>query len=64
MSDLFDQTGFEDSILNSNDDYEPYGYVAPQLMPAGAGMVTERRNPIHHRIIEAELLSQCDSVGC
>jgi hypothetical protein len=30
MSDYYDSHGYEDCVMNSSDDYEPYGYLSPQ----------------------------------
>jgi hypothetical protein len=64
MNDHFDQAGFADSILDSYDDFEPYGFVTPQLRPA----VIVPTRPVHERtrerVIEAELLNHCSMVGC
>lgn len=64
MYDSFDQAGFEDSVLNSQDDFEPYGYAVPQLMPISAARHTSFRQAVYDRVIEAEILSQSTMVGC
>ena len=66
MYDTFDQAGFEDSVLNSQDDFEPYGYAAPQLLPVAAAVQQGNswRRLAHERVIEAEILSQSSMVGC
>ena len=30
MSDYTNSHGYEDCVMNSSDDYEPYGYLSPQ----------------------------------
>jgi hypothetical protein len=30
MSDYYDSHGYEDCVMNSSDDYEPYGYLPPE----------------------------------
>ena len=58
MSNPFEHPGYEESILYSNDDYEPYGYVAPQLLSVSdAGLHTARLGN-HERVIEAALLQK------
>ena len=64
MHDQYDQAGFEDSILYSDDDYEPYGYDARQLMPIGAAIGVGKSPVVRDRVIEAELLNQSTMVGC
>ena len=64
MYDSFHQAGFEDSVLNSKDDYEPYGYAEPGLIPVSTGKHTASRQSVYDRVIEAEILSQSTMVGC
>jgi hypothetical protein len=64
MKAAFDQAGFEDSILNSYEDYEPYGFVSPQLIPVGATTHPASRDYGRDRVIESDLLAQCSMVGC
>jgi hypothetical protein len=65
MSHPFDTAAFEDSILNSNDDYEPYGFLASHAVAAAHGRPhVDRRFGIHARAIEASVLDNFDSVGC
>lgn len=33
MIDAYDDAGFDDCVLNSEDDYEPYGFATPDLFP-------------------------------
>ncbi|MEA3278969.1 MAG: hypothetical protein U9Q81_27485 [Pseudomonadota bacterium] len=57
MTYAFNQAGFETSILNSDDDFEPYGFVAPQLASAGFEHQPGRTGfGTHHRVIEAAVL--------
>jgi hypothetical protein len=64
MYDIFDQAGFQESVLNSYDDFEPYGYGAPHLMPALSSHTTPRGQSVRDRVIEAEILNQSTMVGC
>ena len=64
MNDHFDEAGFADSVLNSHEDFEPYGFVAPQVGPATAAYPAARKDGLRERVIEAELLSHCSMVGC
>jgi hypothetical protein len=64
MNDHYDPAGFADSVLDSYEDYEPYGFVAPQLMPVTATPPATRRDQDRDRAIEAELLSHSSMVGC
>jgi hypothetical protein len=64
MRDIADQYGFEESVLNSYDDYEPYGYDAPRLAHAEAIPSAQCTRSARDRVIEAELLSHCTMVGC
>ena len=57
-----DQPGYSDSVLESSEDYEPYGYVSPELQPIGE--VNAGRNTAFDRVIEAQLLADSSMVGC
>jgi hypothetical protein len=64
MSNAFDRAGFEASVLYSDEDYEPYGYVSPQLAPvagaAGHGSICP-----YEREIEEAVLHKLDAYpGC
>jgi len=76
MRDYYDSTGYEDCVMNSNDDYEPYGYLPaaqyrqqqrtqdmrqPQLRLAE--FTPDRRNSAFDRVIEAQILAQSGMVG-
>jgi len=63
MSHPFDTAAFEDSILNSSDDYEPYGFLASHTTTVH-GPHVDRRFGIYARAIEASVLDDFDSVGC
>lgn len=56
MRHIADQPGFEDAILNSDDDYEPYGYVTPLPVSMETSHHSRIRNAAHDRVIEAQLL--------
>lgn len=60
MTNAIIRTGFEESILYSDDDYEPYGYVSPQLA-TGLESVGNWNHP-YERQIEAAVLRRLD--GC
>jgi hypothetical protein len=64
MNDHYDPAGFADSVLDSYDDYEPYGFVAPPMMPVAAVRPATQRDHNRDRVIEAELLSHSSMVGC
>jgi hypothetical protein len=72
MNDYDDSAGYQDCVLNSCDDYEPYGYLPadaqvsaqPQRQLQPVELVPERRNPTFDRVIEAQLLAQSSMVGC
>ena len=57
-----DQPGYSDCVLESSEDYEPYGYVSPELQPATG--LDARRNTAFDRVIEAQLLGDSSMVGC
>jgi len=57
MSNTFDHPGYEESISYSNDDYEPYGYVSPRLLPVTDSVFTSAHARSHERTVAA-LLSQ------
>lgn len=57
--------GFEDAVLRSNEDYEPYGYAQPQLAShafAGA-QLRERGLYERDRVIEAAVLARLGAAG-
>jgi hypothetical protein len=57
-----DPDGYADCVLDSSDDYEPYGYATPELRLAE--ITPEARSPAFDRVIEAQLLSHSGMVGC
>jgi len=64
MSKAFNRPGFEESILYSDDDYEPYGYGSPQLAAAEMQAVYSRSGP-YEREIEAAVLRNLEACpGC
>jgi hypothetical protein len=64
MSNGLHHTGFEESILYSDDDYEPYGYVSPQLEPVSGSAANSSSCP-YEREIEAAVLRRLDAYpGC
>lgn len=62
MSDHYDAAGYEESVLSSGDDYEPYGYLPPELRQAE--FTSQPRNAAFERVIEARLLAHWSMVGC
>ena len=62
MSDHYDAAGYEVCVLDSSEDYEPYGYLSPELRQAE--LVTQPRNSAFERVIEAQLLAHWSMVGC
>lgn len=59
---VYDLSGYEDSVINSGDDYEPYGYIPPmrlQVLETAQGADDTR-----DRVIEAQLLAHWTMVGC
>jgi hypothetical protein len=57
-----DPAGYANCVLDSGDDYEPYGFAPTELQLA---QVTRAdRNPAFDRVIEAQLLAQSCMVGC
>lgn len=64
MSNVYDRTAFEDAILYSDDDYEPYGYATPQL-EIGTDTPNGSRFEPYKREIEAAILKRLESYcGC
>jgi len=64
MSNAFNRPGFDESVLYSDDDYEPYGYGSPQLLPAEVQAAYARFGP-YEREIEAAVLRRLDAYpGC
>jgi hypothetical protein len=57
-----DPAGYADCVLDSGDDYEPYGFAPTALQLAQ--MTGAHRNPAFDRVIEAQLLAQSCMVGC
>jgi hypothetical protein len=57
-----DQPGYSDCVLESSEDYEPYGFVSPELQPVSE--INARRNTAFDRVIEAQLLADSSMVGC
>lgn len=53
MQNTFRHAGYEDAILNSGDDFEPYGFVSPRLQPVNG---TSHEFDPARREIEAAVL--------
>jgi len=64
MSNAFNHSGFEESILYSDEDYEPYGYVSPQTVLDSHTSGHSSPCP-YEREIKAAVLRQLDAYpGC
>jgi hypothetical protein len=67
-----DPAGYANCVLESGDDYEPYGYAVPspstpeplQPMLQTAMFDTSPNTPSFDRVIEAQILSHSSMVGC
>ncbi len=57
-----DPAGYADCILDSADDYEPYGYAGPELQLTS--IAPQASSPTFDRVIEAQLLAHSSMVGC
>lgn len=67
MSDDFNCPAYEQSILHSDDDYEPYGYESVQLVSVESVPESEAvsRFGAYEREIESMVLSRYgDYTGC
>lgn len=67
MTRIFHRAGFQESILNSAEDYEPYGFVEPGLVPVSADESAARQATSlerEKRVIEAALLAHFHEPGC
>jgi hypothetical protein len=72
MNDHYETTGYEDCVLNSSDDYEPYGYVPTEVQARAWSqprlqlreVTSQQRNAAFDRVIEAQLLAHSSMVGC
>ena len=67
MTRIFQRAGFEEAILDSADDYEPYGFVEPRLVPVSAGNHATRQAAAEardRRVIEAAVLGYFHEPGC
>ena len=66
MSNANHRRGFEESVLFSDDDYEPYGYASPQLLPVAVATpgAYAKLGP-YEREIEAAVLRRLECYpGC
>jgi hypothetical protein len=57
-----DPAGYANCVLDSGDDYEPYGYAQPELQLAP--LTPHTPEPNFDRVIEAQLLAHSSMVGC
>lgn len=72
MNDHYETAGYEDCVLNSSDDYEPYGYVPTEVLAQSwqrprlqlLEVPPPRRNATFDRVIEAQILANSQMVGC
>lgn len=60
MSNTFNRSGFEESILYSDEDYEPYGFVSPQAVQGRDKSAHSSSRP-YEREIEAAVLRRLGS---
>ncbi|MCU0836461.1 MAG: hypothetical protein MUC77_18820 [Chromatiaceae bacterium] len=59
MRHTYDPAGFDEAILRSDDDFEPYGFAQPQLAAYDTRSPWDPRRPAHlDRVIEAAVLRQ------
>ena len=59
MRHPYDCAGFDEAILRSDDDFEPYGFVQPQLAACDTLSRRDSQRPAHfNRVIEAAALRQ------
>ena len=64
MSNAYDRTAFEDAILYSDDDYEPYGFVTTQCEIGRDTSDGSSFGP-YEREIEAAVLKRLEAyTGC
>ena len=64
MTRIFNRPGFEEAILNSADDYEPYGFVEPRLAEVAIDARDDATRARDQRVIEAALLARFQEPGC
>lgn len=57
MNEIYDREGFTEAILESVDEYEPYGYVSPALALVGNDYSMSREVK-HDRVVESMLLGK------
>ena len=68
MSNAFHRPGYEESVLYSDDEFEPYGYASPALAKVGGAQqrvdAYSRFGP-YEREIEAAVLRRLETYpGC
>ena len=61
MSNTFHRSGFEESILYSDEDYEPYGYVSSQTRQV-SNTSDYTRSRRYEREVEASVLCRLDNL--
>jgi len=65
MSNVINRMGYEESILYSDDDYEPYGYASPRVAQVAETEPAYSHFGPHEREIEAAVLRGLDTYpGC
>ena len=58
MSNTFEQSGYQASILTSNEDYEPYGYDSARIQSTVDGNRASAYARSHERMIEVALFQK------
>jgi hypothetical protein len=58
MRHPYDCAGFDEAILSSDDDFEPYGFAQPQLATYDPWARWDQRPAHLDRVIEAGVLRQ------
>lgn len=59
---IYDHSGYEDAVIHSSDDYEPYGYLSEARLQSIE--IAQGADDTHDRVIEAQLLAHWTMVGC
>lgn len=59
---IYDLSGYEDAVIHSSDDYEPYGYLPEARLQSIE--TAQGADDTRDRVIEAQLLAHWTMVGC
>jgi hypothetical protein len=49
--------GYDESVLQSDDDFEPYGFDSPRLAESAWNREEDPLEPGYHRVIEGAVLA-------